>query len=160
MIFHPVFIEAMSFLDWKENDFLVYFFLLTSWKDWKSQSEIPSGGYSCQPAPINKVIEIWICKFNSWIEISFRWAGWIEVHLSSWEVYSEKFKTYYFVKNKFALGYICAGFCVLVDCELSKCSAVWQQMVSSFYKQVAEAAFLEWIVIKAAAVRDERAVSR
>ena len=64
-----------------------------------------------------------------------------------------------FGENKLVSGFNCTGFCVLVDCELFKCSAI-QQMVSGFHEQTAEAAVLGSMVIKAAAVQDKPVVSR
>ena len=65
-----------------------------------------------------------------------------------------------FGENKLVSGFNCTGFCVLVDREPFKCGAMQKKMVSGFHEQTAEAAVLGLIMIKAAAVQDERAVSR
>ena len=64
-----------------------------------------------------------------------------------------------FGENKFASGFNCTGFCVLINREMSKCGARQRQMVSGFHEQAAEAAVFGLMAIKAA-VRDERAVSQ
>ena len=105
----------------KGKGFSGLLFLWTSWKDWKSQSEIPSGGYSCQPALINKVIEIWIefeLKFHSGEPTGSKSI----YRVGRFTEGSLRFSN--FGQNKLASGFDCTGFCVLVYRKLSKCNAM------------------------------------